>query len=80
MRKSTFNLLRRRDKMAICMYNLSGYVLVTITAEQDVAGGGAEVETCYIQDCISSFLCNETNQGLCYLIVTVFLSPVFFKQ
>lgn len=80
MRKSTFNLLRRRDKMAICMYNLSGYVLVTITAEQDIAGGEAEVETCYIQDCISSFLCNETNQGLCYLTVTVFLSPVFFKQ
>lgn len=45
MMKSTFNLLRRIDKMAICMYNLSDYVLVTITAGQDVAGGEAEVES-----------------------------------
>lgn len=80
MSKSTFNLLRCRDKMAICMYNLSGYVLVTIAADQDVAGGEAEVESCCIQDYISSFLCNETNQGLCYLTVTVFLPPVFIKQ
>lgn len=64
--------------MGTCMYNLSDYVLVTITADQDVVGGGAEVESCYLQGYISAFLCNETNQGLYYLTVTQFLPPVFF--
>lgn len=80
MRKSTFNLLRCIDKMAVCMYSLSDYVLAAITAGQDVAGGEAEVESCYMQDCISAFLCSETNQGLCYLTVALFLPPVFLKQ
>lgn len=83
MRKSTFNLLGCIDKMAICMYNLSDYVLVTITAGQDVAGGEAEVESCCMQGYISDFLCSETNQGLCYFTVTLFMPPCFvffFKQ
>lgn len=80
MRKSTLNLLRCIDKMAICMYNLSDYVLVTITAGQDVAEGEAEVERCYVQDCISAFLCTEANQCLCYLTVTLFMPPGVFKQ
>lgn len=82
MRKSTFNLLGCIDKMAICMYNLSDYVLVTITAGQDVAGGEAEVESCCMQGYISDFLCSETNQGLCYFTVTIYASLFcfFFKQ
>lgn len=80
MRKSTFNLLRCIDKMAICIYNLSDYVLVIITAGQDVAGGQAEVESCYMQGYVSAFLCSEINQGLCYLTVTLFLSPFFLTM
>lgn len=77
MGKSTFNILRCIDKMAICVYDLSDYILVTIIAGQDVAGGEAEVKSHYMQDCISAFLCGQTNQGLCYFTLTVFL-PLFF--
>lgn len=50
MRKNTFNILRCIDKKVICVYNLSGYVLATIIAGQDVAGGKAEVKSHYMQD------------------------------
>lgn len=47
MSKSTFNILRYVDKMAIYVYNLSDCFLVTIFAGQDVAGGEAEVKSHY---------------------------------
>lgn len=79
MRKSTINILRCIDKTAICVYDLSDYVLLTITAGQDVAGGEAEVKSHYMQGSISAFLCSENNQGLCYFTLTVSL-PLFFKN
>lgn len=76
MSKSTSNILRYVDEMAIYVYNLSDCVLVTAIAGQDVAGGEAEVKSHCTRDCISAFYCSETNQGLCYFVLTVFL-PLF---